>query len=160
VTEEIIMHVRPALPTDLPTLSFLWYDQTAVQLQSDRRFSLAQDARHRWESAAAAVLHRDDLRIWVADVDTHILGYITAQIQAAPVGLLPEQIGHILELVVDLHTQRMGIGKGLLQQARVWFKSQGVEVMAAHVLHRHVVGQAFWQSQGATEWMDVLWLKL
>lgn len=100
------------------------------------------------------------MRVWVTEADAQLLGYIVAQLQPAPVGLVPERMGHILELVVDLHTQRMGIGSHLLQEATRWLRSEGIEVMTAQALHRHVVGQAFWRTQGATEWMDLLWMKL
>lgn len=151
--------IRPATKADLPELSRLWYEKTALHQQSDSRFQLASDGQVRWQAAAAGWIVNPAYAVRVAERDTHLLGYIIGQVEPSPPGLVPEKIGVVREIAVDLHGNTPAVGHQLLEALRSWFAAQSIQSIIAYVPHRQVVEQAFWQAQGAAEWIDILWLK-
>lgn len=152
--------IRRAQPSDLPQLSDIWHEKMVVQQQLDQRFTLAQTARQKWLEYTVSCLAKVDCAIWVAEINAQLVGYMIAYLQDSPPGLLPEKVGCIIDVALDVHNPQPGLGQQLLLAARVWFAEQDVQIIIAHVSHRQVVEQAFWRAQGATEWMDLMWLKL
>jgi hypothetical protein len=53
-----------------------------------------------------------------------------------------------------------GLGTGMLDALKVWFKSHSVTHIEARVPNRHAIAQAFWRAQGASEFYDQMWLRL
>jgi hypothetical protein len=151
--------IRPVTQADLPQLSRLWYEKAALQYPSDSRFQLALDGQARWEAAVAAWLGNAAYSLWTAEREATLLGYIIGQIEPSPPGLIPERIGVIRELTVDLHGNARTVGQLLLEALRGWFAAQNIRHTIAYVPPRQAVEQAFWGAQGATEWMNILWLK-
>jgi hypothetical protein len=47
----------------------------------------------------------------------------------------------------------------LVEALRAWFKTLGVEGVVVWTARNDAVGQAFWRSLGAGEWVEILWLK-
>jgi Acetyltransferase (GNAT) family len=152
--------IRRAQPSDLPQLSDIWYEKMVVQQQLDQRFTLAQAARQKWLEYATLCLVDIQCVLWVAEHNTQLAGYMIACLQDSPPGLLPEKIACITDVALDIHNPQPGLGQQLLLAARSWFAEQDVQIIIVHVPHRQVVDQAFWRAQGATEWMDLMWLKL
>jgi GNAT superfamily N-acetyltransferase len=151
--------VRAATAHDLPRLASLWYENTVLQQQADRRLKMAPDGEARWTLAATAWLADPQARIVVADRGDGVIGYAVGRVEAGPSGLLPEQRGVILELAIDAHGYHAGVGRELIGALRQWFKGQGAEEFIVHVTRRHAVEQAFWRALGAKEWIDCLSMK-
>jgi hypothetical protein len=63
------------------------------------------------------------------------------------------------ELVLDAHEQPGGAGRLLLDHLRTWFQAHRITQVAAYTSPYLAVEQAFWHAQGATKWMDIVWLK-
>ena len=154
------INIRRALPGDLPELSNIWYEKMVLQQQIDRRFILMENARQKWlEYVTEYVTHQRNA-MWVAELNTNLAGYLIARLQDSPPGLHPETIGCISDMALDIHNPQPGLGQQLLAVARAWFVEHQVHNIIANVPRRQVVDQAFWRAQGATEWMDLMWLKL
>jgi hypothetical protein len=51
------------------------------------------------------------------------------------------------------------VGRALVTAQRDWFTGKGASKAAIWTPHYDAVSQAFWRSLGATEWVDVLWIK-
>lgn len=102
----------------------------------------------------------DDARIgfFVATRDDDVIGYIVGQLQPMP-GIAPEQIGLITDITLDAHGYHGGAGRALVNTLKDWFGAQGASHTAVWTPHFDAVGQAFWRSLGASEWMDILWIK-
>ena len=154
------IQVRRAQPNDLPELSNIWYEKMVLQQQIDRRFRLAEMARQKWLGQVSRYLSHERSRIWVAELHSELVGYLIANLQDAPPGLYPEAVGCISEMALDIHNPQPGLGQQLLEAARAWFGEHQIQSIIANVPRRQVVDQAFWRAQGATEWMDLMWLKL
>jgi ribosomal protein S18 acetylase RimI-like enzyme len=153
------VNIRAATPADLPELMHLWYEKMVIQQQFDSRFTMMADGEARWCLAAETWLSNSACAIYVAEGQSGLVGYIIGWIQPAPLGMFPEQIGHISEIAVDAHSHQGGLGRLLVMALREWFTKHGVECIIASVSHRNAVEQAFWRAQGAGEWMDLLWIK-
>jgi GNAT superfamily N-acetyltransferase len=151
-------NIRLAYPNDLPALADLWLDQAVLLAQTDPRFVLASDAAAQWSASAARWITNAHCRLLIAE-ESEIVGFIIGWMYAMPPGILPAHIGIVTELVLDMHDYQQGIARALMSELRAWFRKQGIDQIAALVPHRHPVQQAFWRSQGAAEWVDVLWLK-
>ena len=151
--------VRPAILIDLPELARLWHEKMVLQQQFDRRITLTPDASRRWSAATAAWLEDADCYVCVAERNQCILGYAIGWVKPAPPGLVLERIGYVTELVVDAHAHQGGLGRLLLSALRQWFTLRKTQQILACVPHRGAVEQAFWRAQGASEWVDLMWVK-
>ncbi len=148
--------IRAATAIDLPALAHLWHEK--MVLQADHRTVPAPNARDVW--AASAQTWLDDARcgMFVAEREGDLVGYIVGWLQPMP-GVAPEQIGLITDLALDAHGYYGGVGRALVTALREWFAAQGASRAAVWTGHYDAVAQAFWRSLGATEWVDVLWMK-
>ena len=109
-------------------------------------------------AAAQAWLGDARCGFFAAERDGEAIGYIVGWLQTMP-GLVPEQIGLITEIAIDAHGYHGGAGRALVSALRAWFAGQGITKTAIWTAHYDAVSQAFWRSLGATEWVDVLWMK-
>lgn len=159
-----LLPVRIATLNDIPRLADLWQEKTAVLQQFDRRVGAAPDGMARWSAAAAGWLNDPRCAVFVIetnkDASEKVAGYVIGWIQPNTPGLMPEQYGVITDIAFDMHDQRGGQARELLGPLRDWFAAQGISAIVAQVSSRSVVEQAFWRSLGATEWVDLMWLKL
>lgn len=152
--------VRPAQTADLPLLARMWYEKTVLQQQANPRLRFAPDAEVRWRQAAAAWLADADTALLVAvDADTPV-GYTVVRVQAGTPGLLPDCVGVLVDMALDTHRYRGGVGRSLVAAARDWLQSRGAAQWTIMVSQRSAIEQAFWRSLGAQEWMDCLWMTL
>jgi hypothetical protein len=160
--------VRRATAADAEKMLALWQDAVQMLAKADSRFRLPEGATAHWQAALQEWLCRSDVAIFVAESTTkedHLFGYIVGSIMNGLPTLVPERCGYVGDLTVDSHgkdAQGMvgGIGRGLFNALKDWFRDQGVTQVEARVPHRQPVGQAFWRAIGATELYEHMWLKL
>lgn len=154
--------VRAATATDLPQLAQLWYDKMALHQQVSKHVRLAPDAGSRWQSEAAMWLQDNQTAFFVAQAaekETEPVGYIVVKITPSLPGTLPEQIGDIRDIALDLHNYHGGLGRQLFRAAQAWLSERGVQHVVASTPTYSAVEQAFWRSLGMTEWTNTLWMK-
>lgn len=150
--------VRPAAVDDLPTLAAYWHEKWTLLSQADRRVRLAPDARAAWIAAAQTGLNESHRVLLVAEDDERVIGYVVGRIELQP-GLLPERLGVLTDIALDMHGYHAGAARALVEGLRAWFAARGVTQMMVWTPRRQPVEQAFWRALGAAEWMDGLWLK-
>ena len=153
------VNIRPATPADLTGLAELWQDKMVLLQQMDRRITLMPDGRARWQTAVAGWLSDTQHAIFVAAHNKALVGYIIGRIEPGPPGMLPERYGLITEIALDMHSYNAGMGRSLVQVLRAWFANQGIKHAIAAVPRRYAVEQAFWRALGATERVDLMWMK-
>ncbi len=160
--------VRRATPADAEKMLALWQDAVQQLAKADSRFRLPPEAAARWQASLQDWLCRSDVALFVAESTTkegHLFGYIVGTITDGLPALVPERRGYVGDLTVDSHgkdAQGMvgGIGRGLFEMLKDWFREQEVTQVEARVPHRQPVAQAFWRAIGATELYEHMWLKL
>ncbi len=148
--------IRRAEPDDLPTLATLWYEKTL--LQADVRLRLAPNARAAWITAQTAHLTTDQRALFVAVSDDVIIGYAAGWLHDLP-GMMPAQLGVIDDMALDAHQYHSGAGRALVVALRAWFATHDVQRCVVWLPRADAIGQAFWRSLGAQDWIDGLWLK-
>jgi GNAT superfamily N-acetyltransferase len=151
--------IRAASAADLPTLVELWLEKSMLVAQTDSRLKLSADVRSRWLSQAQTWLTNDQCGFFIAERDGRAIGYIIGWQQPAPLTIDAAYIGAITDIAIDAHGYRGGVGRALLDAVRNWFEDRGIHQLAAYVPRRYAAEQAFWRALGATEWMDLMWLK-
>lgn len=151
-----MLTVRAARATDLSALAHLWHEK--MVLNADRRSAPAPDGRDAWAAAAQDWLNDQRCGFFAAEQNGVLVGYAVGWLPPMP-GVIPAQIGLITDLALDMHGYHGGAGRALVGALREWFESRGASGTAVLTPHYDAVGQAFWRSLGAAEWMDVLWIK-
>lgn len=146
--------IRTATETDLPVLAQLWHEKMLFQAG----VALAPNPRAAWIAAAREQLAAPAYHLCLAERADGIVGYAAGQVQPMP-GLTPGAVGLITEIALDTHGYHAGVGRALVEAQRAWFAARDVFRVAVWTPHFDAVSQAFWRSLGATEWVDVLWLK-
>ncbi len=152
--------VRLATSNDLKDLADIWYESQILNQQTAVGSTVVSGAREQWIEEASHWLDNSRCALWAALRNDMRLGYLTIWLQDMPPGVTPPQIGCVTDMALDLHTPSSGVGQSLLNAARGWLANQGIKDMVAYVPHRQPVQQAFWQGQGAKNWVDLMWLKL
>jgi GNAT superfamily N-acetyltransferase len=155
--------VRRAALADAEKMLALWQEAAEMLTQADSRYRLAPDAAARWRTSLQSWLQRDDTALFVAESTAQtgrVLGYIIGSVVDNLPTLVPERCGYVSDLAVDAHGKVGGIGRGLFEALKVWFREQGIAHVEARVPHRHPVAQAFWRAIGATELYEQMWIKI
>jgi hypothetical protein len=159
ISEMTMITVRPTLEADLPHLVHIWYEKWTLLSQADQRVRLASDAKERWTSGVRAWVEAADMHMVSALTGDIPVGYAVGSIMDAPLGLIPEKMGVVMDIALDGHRNYPGAARMLIGVLRGWFAAHGVEQIVVWAARRQPVEQAFWRSLGAVEWMDGLWLK-
>lgn len=147
------LRFRPAENADIPHIERLRQERWVLLCQSDDRF------RQQEPGDIRAWLAQADCDLWVGerlavndDGASAIVGYVTAWHATSPYGDLPADTGLIDELALDAHKYHAGLGRGLVEQARLGLSARQKTYLIACVPRYHAVEQAFWRALGAVEW--------
>lgn len=163
------IHVRPAVPQDIPRLADFFRKNVEEHSKFDPYFVLAP------QFDAAALLERaiktPDVLLLVAEKSPEIVGYIFFRISnerraraqksillrlagrlrqrfGAPAMFKPYRVGFISDCYVEPAYRQQGVGNLLLAKGLAWLSAQNV----AHIELEAYVGNAgavkFWQSHG------------
>ena len=140
--------IRRAKKSDQDSIGRLWYELLRMQGELDGRFAPSEDARTRWRNDFPAWLDRLSRRIFVAEVDGTVRGFVTAE-QWAPAPIFDAKPGvYINELYVEEAHRREGIGTQLVEAVQNWAKEIGAQQVRAGVLVRNEDGAGFWKKLG------------
>ena len=152
------MNIRPAQQSDLSTVSFIWYERIALLQQTDSYFTPLPNAVQVWEQQANLWIDDSNVGFYLAEHESHTLGYIALTIVDGPVGLHPKQIGKIIDIGLDLHQSHRGLGGNLLDQAKSWLGERGIRILTVDLPARYPVEEAFWRSHGAKLRFSEFWM--
>lgn len=93
-------------------------------------------------------LEKDDHAAFIALQAGRTVGYITVYVQDQPVYWQVKRVGHISGLMVGRELRRKGIGAGLLERARAWFRERGVRYHTVYTAVKNRRALGFYASQG------------
>lgn len=140
--------IRRATKLDEEIAGRLWYDLLQLQGRLDGRFAPSEDAMKRWTNDFPAWLDRLSRRIYVAEVDGTVRGFVTAE-QWAPAPIFEDKPGvYVNELYVEEGYRRKGLGTELVKAVQEWAEEIGAHQMRAGVLVRNQEGGEFWKKLG------------
>lgn len=141
--------IRRAQKSDREAIGRLWYDMLRMHGELDARFAPSEDARERWHNDFNAWLDRLSRRIYVAEVDGAVCGFVAAE-QWAPAPIYQDQPGvYIDEIFIEPEQRGKGIGRQLVEAVREWAEELGVHQVRATVVAKNEDAAAFWREIGA-----------
>ncbi len=152
--------MRRAEAADLDGLSLIWQETAETLSRLDIRYRVAPDGAAQWRAAFLKALDDPNRCCIVAVRRGTVIGYMIGAVQPNAPGLLPEQIGMVIEMAVDSHGRGGRIGTGMFDLLSAWFREQGIQNVELRVPYRNAIAQAFWRAIGATQLYDHMWLKL
>ena len=141
---------RPSRPDELPRIKAITveaFDGVSIDRNIDELLGLhaSQDWQQRKARHLDADLAREEASIFVAEVDQHVIGYISTWIdRQAGQGFIPN-------LAVDQRWRGRGIGRGLIEHAIGYFRQLNVAQVRIETLEQNQVGQTLYPSLGFRE---------
>ncbi len=140
--------IREAGTGDKDDVVRLWMDLLRSQGEIDDRFAPADDAEIRWRNDYTEWLSRGSRRLFVADEDGAVCGFVTAERWSPPPVFAASSEIYIVELYVEPANRRKGIGSSLVEAVRDWAEDVGAKRIRAGILALNEDGGAFWTAVG------------
>jgi hypothetical protein len=156
------MTIRPAKLSDIPFLAEFWYDQMALRSQKTAGIRLAPDAIASWENYAREQLENERSFFLVAEGEGEILGGIIGTMSKNEIGLLPEQFGLIVYLILDMHSTQIqqNTAGALVKAIKDTFRQQELKQCRIAVASQSLIEQGFWRGLGANLLTETFWMDL
>jgi ribosomal protein S18 acetylase RimI-like enzyme len=120
----------------------------------DDYFTLIPEAGVHHEEYMTRLIKDEDTRVFVAEHDGQLLGYLVAGVNEYPPIYLHKNYGHIGAISVTASARRMGIGTKLLDAALDWFLAKGLQRVECGVAIENPVSQAFWKGREFRGFME------
>ena len=156
------MIIRTASLDDIVQLSEFWYDNIALQQQSNPRIRLLPNAQKIWVHYAGNLVLSHDVIFLCCEVEDVLVGCLIARIVDNMPGLDPPQYGLVEMLILDLHmsTGEKGVGKALLSELLGRLREYNITQLQVQVGLGNVVEQVFWRGVGAKNNDQIFWMAL
>ena len=142
------MQIRRATLNDLDDIESLWQEMVDFHLALDDYYSLAPEAHTNHREYMAGLIQDETRRIFVAEDNGQLLGYLMAEVSDYPPIYIYKSYGHIGAISVAASARRTGIGRQLLEIALDWFCEQGLQRVECGVAVNNSVSQGFWKAMG------------
>lgn len=141
--------MRRAQRTDQETVGELWMQLLDEQASLDDRFGVADDALERWKNDFPMWLDEETSRLYVAEDDGEVLGFVTARRWGPPPIYADSSEVYLEELFVHPEARRQGFGTQLVHAVVDWTDRLGAERVRLNVLTANNAARAFWAAQEA-----------
>lgn len=144
------MHIRPYLPSDLPTLQQITvaaFDGIAMDQTIEERWGALGGRDWRWRKARH--IEQDCTAnpggVFVAEEEGRIVGYITTVLdREAGKGRIPN-------FAVDAAVRGRGLGRQLIEYALEYFRREGLDFATIETMTHNPIGQHLYPACGFQE---------
>ena len=117
----------------------------AEQAALEERFGVADDALERWTNDFAHWVGDEQYRVFVAERDGDLVGFITACLwEPSPIYAGPQEV-YINELYVVPEARGQGGGRRLVEAVKTWAETFPAQRLRLGVLAANAEGRAFWE---------------
>ncbi len=141
--------IRRATKDDADAVLASWLALLREHAAMDDRFAPAEDAAQRWRNDYPVWLQDGTRRLYVAEANGAIVGFISAYRWAPPPIYRFEEMVFIDELYVRPEARGAGWGRQLVEAVQAWGVSFGAVQIRLRALAANDAGVAFWKSIGA-----------
>lgn len=152
--------IREAARRDVAAITALWKEMMDFHGAQDPRFRFSPDATREFERHLVATLKSRGARVFVAEGEGEVIGYILGEIHVRkpiyPVG----KYGFISDICVTARWRRRGIGRALVERLIAWFLRNDVTAIELFVAEANPVSMAFWEAMGFSDYLRMLRLDL
>jgi GNAT superfamily N-acetyltransferase len=146
--------IREVESGDVAEIERLWLMLIAQQQALEPRLQFVADAIDRWRADIRHWLRSDVKRVWVAQGDGGLVGFVTAERSHAPAMFAARLDVFISEIFVMESHRGQGIGTLLLSRARDWAEQIGASGITANVLAANEAGRRFWANSGGQPFFE------
>lgn len=150
--------IRALKITDEPELLALVREEMVQLERMDARFKLRPDAMTRYANYLRERIREMDSAVFVAEFEGRAIGLGIASIRQNVSFFEPSRFGTISDLVVSPEMRRQGVGSGLVERMRKWFRSLGVDVIRLYVASENLPAREFWKSESAKDYLVETWI--
>ena len=140
--------IRLAATADREPLLGLWLDLVAHHRRLDPDYPALPGIRDALLRELGRGLDEPACRLWLAESDGELVGFLFAEREAADDGA---GMSWIHELYVEPGARRAGIGRDLVAEARAFFAEGGAARISVRVETRNQAGLRFWHALGFDE---------
>lgn len=142
--------IRLAKPEDAPRIGRLWEALVNHHHQLDRDLPIAvPDGGILYAKRIQGRLADTHTRVFVAEEDGQIVGYVLSVIVDMPPEMFAHTVGGFLaDIYVEPDYRRHGIGRDLVNATVEWFQTCGATYYEWYVAAQNAAGHAFWESVG------------
>ena len=148
--------IREAHRRDLDQLMELWTEMMDYHRTFDDRFQFAHGHHRELERHFVDCMKAREARVYVADEDGRLKGYILGGIHRRKMIEPAGTYGFISYMSVSTDCRRQGIGRSLATTLIGWFKKEGVTSVELLTLEINPVSNAFWESLGFGQYLRLL----
>ncbi len=145
--------IRRAQQSDLDQLVTLWYELAELHAALLPEFALVPTQEQSVRAHLAELLRDDRERVFVAEENGALIGYINGAARENPPVFVEHYIGYIEDAIVTARSRRRGIGEQLVDAMNAWFRERGVRIIHLTAATGNPVSQAFWRKMGYAEYM-------
>ena len=137
--------VRRARKEDAQSVGALWLRLLKEHAALEARLAVADDASERWTNDFPHLIDDARCRVFVAERDGDLVGFITACLwESPPIFAGPQEV-YISELYVVPQARRQRVGRRLVEAVQAWAEMLAAGRLRLGVLAANAEGQAFWE---------------
>jgi ribosomal protein S18 acetylase RimI-like enzyme len=145
--------IRRAQQSDLDQLLTLWQELAELHADLLPEFALASGKEQSIRAHLAELLRDDNERVFVAEENGALIGYINGAVRENPPVFAERYIGYIADVIVTARSRRRGAGAQLVETMNAWFCARGVRIVHLSAATGNPIAQAFWRKMGYAEYM-------
>lgn len=153
--------VRPAREADGPAIYRAWQALRSLNAGIDSRVIQVPISEVEFMAGLRDGFSRPNARVFVAEHDGRVAGFISAAVEVNQPDRLPERHVTVGYLYVDPAHRRQGVARALLDAVREWARTiEGVVHLEMTVLEADSEAVGFWQAAGFRPFLKRLWAPL
>lgn len=142
------MHIRSAEMKDIPQIVSLGRQLFELHVQYDNDYyELEDDFDKLFADWTKNYINHHSQFIIVAETENNeVIGFIAGFIKSLYPWFHIKSVGHISFMAIDNKFRKIGIGRLLEKQAKLWFKSKSISYVELYVEESNNIGQKAWSS--------------
>jgi len=141
--------IRSATTADREALTALWQSFMREQSSHDDRLPLADDAAERWQHDLPMWLDDSTVRIWVAEHDNEVVGFVRAHRTGPPPVYADCAEVYIDEVFVEGDHRLQGAATALVDAIAEWAARVKADRLRLSTVAANAGADAFWEAYGA-----------
>lgn len=150
--------VREATCQDIPAIVRLGEELLDFHKEKDPLFTRAANSGDVFARFVEVNIRSETAVVFVAVVNSRIVGYCQGMLQKHPPVLVETDYGHILDIVVTANFRRSGAGEKMVRALRDWFRLKGVHRIEVRRLISNEIASRFWAKMGFEPYLETLFV--
>jgi ribosomal protein S18 acetylase RimI-like enzyme len=151
--DNVAIAIREATKRDLDAVAALWRQLMDFHAVLDPAFTLHKNAEKDFRKFCVRCIKDRNILTILAGDGGRAVGYCCAMLEPSARMFVPRTYGTIADLVVDGGSRRRGIGRMLVNAARIWLVARGVVKINVRAACANAGAMAFWRAMGMREFI-------